>query len=106
MVVDPSMFEHPVTVDEWRAAQNASNSITQYDEHYDPKSAPYFRYIDGANADYDKDYSQTDAQLQIHEIDRDSQDPAFVGEIDRRNGTRPCSLRCTRRRWRSCSQVP
>jgi Glutaminase len=88
MVVDPSMFAHPVTVDEWRTAQHAPNAITQYDEHFDPNSAPYYRDIDGANADYDKDYSQTHTQLQIHQIDRDSQDPAFVSELEKRRQER------------------
>jgi|SRR5581483_236343 len=79
-VIDPSMFDHPVSVDEWRAAQHAPDSITQYTD-----SSPYYRGINGVDADYDPDYSKTQTQLIIHETQRDQQDPSFVKQLgDRR----------------------
>jgi hypothetical protein len=83
MVMDPSMFDHPVTVDEWRAAQHAPDSVTQYTD-----SSPYYRGIDGAHADYDPDYSKTQVQLIIHESSRDQQDPAFVQQLQQRREQR------------------
>ena len=83
MVIDPSMFDRPVTVDEWKAAQNAPDTITQYTD-----ATPYYRGIDDADRDTDPDYSQTRLQLVRHEIDRDSQDPTFVEELRQRREAR------------------
>lgn len=80
MVIDPSMFDHPVSVNEWTSAQNAPDSVTQYTD-----SAPYYRGIDGANRVEDPDYSEADTQMTLHMIERDHQQPIFVqGLKDRR----------------------
>ena len=80
MVVDPSMFDHLVTEEEWRAAQQAPNPITQYTD-----ASPYYRGINGADAEVDPDYSKTNTQFALHISARDQQDPAFVQQLkDRR----------------------
>jgi hypothetical protein len=82
MVIDPSIFDHPVTVDEWRAAQHAPNSITQYTEHFDPSSSPSYRDINGAGrVYYDPDCSQANEKFQQHQVSRDSQDSAFTAKL-------------------------
>lgn len=83
MVIDPSMFDQPVSVDAWKAKQNAPDSVTQYTD-----ATPYYRGIDDANQENDPDYSQTQIQLIRHEIARDSQDPAFVDELKARREAR------------------
>jgi len=82
MVIDPSIFDHPVTVDEWRAAQHAPNSITQYTEHFDPSSSPSYRDINGAGrVYYDPDCSQANEKFQQHQVSRNSQDSAFTAKL-------------------------
>ena len=83
MVIDPSMFDHPVTVDEWKAAQNAPNSVTEYTD-----ATPYYRSLGDAQKDYDYDYSQTQIQLIRHMNSRDNQDPDFVRQLEERRKTR------------------
>jgi uncharacterized Zn-binding protein involved in type VI secretion len=83
MVIDPSMFDHPVSVDEWKAAQNAPNSVTQYTD-----SAPYYRGIDGANREDDPSYSEAKTQMEVHMNDRDQQDPEFVKQLKERREAR------------------
>ena len=83
VVIDPSMFDRPVSVDEWKAAQNAPNSVTQYTD-----STPSYRGINGADRQVDPNYSDAKTQMELHMIARDHQDPKFVKQLRERREAR------------------
>jgi hypothetical protein len=64
MVMDPSMFDHPVTIAEWVSAQHDPKSKTEI-------TGPeyYYHGPDGNMAD--PDYSKTNSRLAEHRLSRD-----------------------------------
>lgn len=68
MVMDPSMFDKPVPVEEWVKAQNDPTSIVRKTD-----STPYFTTPTGADSMTDPDFSEAHQQLARHRIERDRQ---------------------------------
>ncbi len=69
MVVDPSMFDHPVTQDEWKGAMHDPGAVLQTTD-----SGPYYRGQDSdpSAADRDDDYKKTEATLEQFSEERDA----------------------------------
>jgi len=69
MVIDPSMFSHPVTQDEWKGAMHDPAAVLQTTD-----SGPYYRDQDSdpSAAQRDDDYSQTQAALEHYSEERDA----------------------------------
>ncbi len=69
MVVDPSMFQAPVTQDQWKAAMHDPAAVLQTTD-----SGPYYRDQDSdpSVAVRDDDYSQTQAALEHYSELRDA----------------------------------
>jgi uncharacterized Zn-binding protein involved in type VI secretion len=82
MVMDPAMFDHPVTVDQWRNAQHQPNSDLEFSD-----STPYYTNPGGTLLT-DPDGSEAAKQFEIHKDDRDSQPAPFVNELRRRRTER------------------
>lgn len=66
MVMDPSLFDRPVTVDEWQQRQQDTNSTIEITE-----DKYYFREPGNTNVVEDPDYSATEAKLKEHVNSRD-----------------------------------
>lgn len=68
-VIDPSLFDRPVTEDQWKDAQNDQDSLiitTGY--------AYYYQDPNGITEQFDNDYSQTERELKKHRDERDLRD--------------------------------
>jgi hypothetical protein len=68
-VIDPSMFDHPVPVEQWRAAQHCPDATTKYT---DP-SPYYWNGKPDSAPELDPDNSKTATKLTEHRNARDTQ---------------------------------
>ncbi|HKR11881.1 MAG TPA: protein-glutamine glutaminase family protein [Pyrinomonadaceae bacterium] len=66
MVMDPSLFDRPVTVAEWKQKQQDQNSTIEI-----TSATPYFRTPKDAYMEDDPTYAKTSATLKQHGYDRD-----------------------------------
>ena len=71
MVFDPSMFNEPVTPEEWRSKMVDSTSDLGDSRIKDTYSKPFFTDPYG-NTEEDPDYSKTKARFEDHEKERDA----------------------------------
>lgn len=73
MVIDPSMFPHPVTPQAWAAAQGDPNSALE-----DSDGALYFRNQGEAWSETDDSYAQTAQDLDYYRTQRELWDAGLI----------------------------
>jgi hypothetical protein len=66
MVLDPAMFDRPVTVERWKDRQNDAGAVHQFSP-----DRFYYREPDGADPLFDENHRKTRTLLRAHVRDRD-----------------------------------
>ncbi len=90
MVIDPPMFDEPVSVNQWKAAQHAPRATTEYTD-----ARPYYRSESGRSEVVDDalysdhpENSQTQQRIAEHIRVRDRLESGFVAQLTARRHAR------------------